>query len=69
MADHVLSQIEFSVYNGYEDDSGYEQPAKYKTCRCCGITGLHWAKHNNKWRLFESGKLHNCKVNPLKETT
>lgn len=38
-----------------------------KTCRCCNQTGLSWGQFNDKWRLFENGKLHECKVNPLNE--
>ena len=57
--------IECGVLN---EQGGYET-AGYKiskTCRCCGQVGLHWDKHNNKWRLFDSKGLHQCKVNPLK---
>lgn len=44
MADFTLESIEWSIYNGYEDDDGYEQPTNTKTCKCCGRSGLHWAQ-------------------------
>lgn len=67
MADFTLESIEWSIYNGYEDDDGYEQPINTKTCKCCGRSGLHWALRKDKWRLHDDRGLHMCSVNPLKE--
>jgi hypothetical protein len=55
---------------GIIDELGYEgRPfAISKSCRCCGKTGLSWMEHKGKWRLGKNGKLHECSINPLKET-
>jgi hypothetical protein len=54
---------------GIIDESGaiisQNHVTKSKTCRCCGTGGLIWGQHEGKWRLFDNGKLHQCKVNPL----
>jgi hypothetical protein len=66
MADYYLEQeIMFGDFcDEYEE---FEFPPLV-TCRCCEKSRLHWETKDNKWRLFNSkGKLHNCKVNPLKE--
>lgn len=72
-ADYLSGRI--TIIEAYEkgiiDALGYEtrtqSTPKSITCRCCSKTGLTWGKHEGKWRLFESGKLHNCKINPLNE--
>ena len=40
-----------------------------KTCRCCGTGGLHWSKHNGKWRLCDINGIHQCTANPLEQGT
>lgn len=83
MADFVLDQLfDPDFDNDYELDGfhnvmynnetgemeGPYSSTKFKTCRACGITQLVWSRHKKKWRLFTTGgKLHQCKVNPLKE--
>lgn len=32
-----------------------------RKCRYCGKSNLHWAKHNEGWRLFEGNQPHECK--------
>ena len=45
-------------------------PPRTKTCRCCGETGLIWMEHRDRWRLGKlGGGLHDCPVNPLRDTT
>jgi hypothetical protein len=65
-----MSDIE--AYNrGIIDELGYEITGigpKPITCRCCGVSGLHWSESKSgKWRLFDDNGIHNCKANPLKK--
>ena len=60
-------QYERGIINELGGLIGTEKPEK--TCRCCGRSGLRWGRHDEKWRLFEGGRLHECPVNPLQERT
>ena len=50
--------------NGFVDELGYFMGPSggvlLKTCRCCNRSGLQWGRHDDKWRLFDDGKLHEC---------
>lgn len=57
--------------NGLIDELGYEPhayPPKILICKYCKKGNLSWSKVDNKWRLFENGKIHKCSVNPLKSS-
>lgn len=57
--------FDLGLINEHGGEIGTE--AQPKTCRCCGTTGLSWGKHNEKWRLFDNGKIHVCPVKPLED--
>lgn len=62
--------IEEAYQRGIVDDLGYEfghQVIQFRTCRCCGKTGLRWGKSGDKWRLFDGPNIHMCPENPLNE--
>lgn len=68
---HTGAMSDLSAFElGIIDELGYELMPRgrtqLRTCRCCSKTGLHWAQHNGKWRLFDNNGLHECPKNPLK---
>lgn len=74
MADMLIDQMMDDPYEmEREDGDGPSQTTK--TCRCCGVSGLHWEPANESspkkpvWRLFDmERRIHVCAVNPLKTT-
>jgi hypothetical protein len=49
----------------HHDDSFWMPKGTTKTCRFCGVKGLHWGKWKGAWRLFsKAGLLHGCCLIP-----
>lgn len=58
--DHASDFYEACMDWGYW---GYYEPSirRSRTCKYCGLSGLHWGRKDNKWRLFNwKNELHVC---------
>ena len=66
-ADYLIDQMMDDPYEMEREDG--DGPAMcLKTCRCCGVSGLHWEGSGSKWRLYDmERKIHVCTVAPLKD--
>ena len=51
-------------FYGYHDDAD-RPPQTILKCKYCKEV-CEWGVWKGKWRLFQSGELHKCSVNPLK---
>lgn len=54
-----------------DDDSDLDgallrQTKSNKTCFKCGMKDLYWSQVKGKWRLFNEGTIHVCRIIPLK---
>ena len=65
-----MSDVEAYDAGIIDENGSYVGPnygrSRFKTCRCCNQSGLHWENRDGRWRLCDERGVHQCSVCPLR---
>lgn len=62
MGDNEIEAWDDLLFGRGSGDEDWEPPTK--TCKFCGMDGLHWLKLNELWRLHDvNNTVHQCLLN------